>query len=207
MIDQSHNIEGKVDAMIQSVMNIQTAYAKALLVDEAAVAAAQARGRRARGAPAARSRPSRPTSDRSSPSFARRAGRRGRPRRRLPQRRAIAERLAAERGTATSSERVRAGLSAGAPLRIALFVTCIGDTISPEVPKAVVRLLERLGHEVVFPAEQTCCGQLHANSGYRGEALALARRFVDVFDAVRGRRLAVLVVCRDGARAVSGARS
>ena len=44
MIDQSHNIEGKVDAMIQSVMNIQTAYAKALLVDEAAVAAAQAEG-------------------------------------------------------------------------------------------------------------------------------------------------------------------
>jgi L-rhamnose isomerase / sugar isomerase len=44
MIDQSHNIEGKVDAMIQSVMNIQTAYAKALLVDEAAVSVAQAEG-------------------------------------------------------------------------------------------------------------------------------------------------------------------
>lgn len=44
MIDQSHNIEGKVDAMLQSVMNIQTAYAKALLVDEAAVATAQAEG-------------------------------------------------------------------------------------------------------------------------------------------------------------------
>jgi L-rhamnose isomerase/sugar isomerase len=44
MIDQSHNIEGKVDAMIQSVMNIQTAYAKALLVDEDAVAVAQAEG-------------------------------------------------------------------------------------------------------------------------------------------------------------------
>jgi L-rhamnose isomerase / sugar isomerase len=44
MIDQSHNIEGKVDAMIQSVMNIQTAYAKALLVDEGAVAAAQGDG-------------------------------------------------------------------------------------------------------------------------------------------------------------------
>jgi L-rhamnose isomerase / sugar isomerase len=44
MIDQSHNVEGKIDAMIQSVMNIQTAYAKALLVDEDAVAAAQAEG-------------------------------------------------------------------------------------------------------------------------------------------------------------------
>jgi L-rhamnose isomerase / sugar isomerase len=44
MIDQSHNIEGKIDAMIQSVSNIQTAYAKALLVDEARLAAAQREG-------------------------------------------------------------------------------------------------------------------------------------------------------------------
>jgi len=44
MIDQSHNVEGKVDAMIQSVMNIQTAYAKALLVDEDALVAAQRAG-------------------------------------------------------------------------------------------------------------------------------------------------------------------
>src|SRR4029079_843617 len=44
MIDQSHNVEGKIDAMIQSVMNIQTAYAKALLVDEDTLAAAQADG-------------------------------------------------------------------------------------------------------------------------------------------------------------------
>ena len=44
MIDQSHNVEGKIDAMVQSVMNIQTAYAKALLVDEDRLAAAQAEG-------------------------------------------------------------------------------------------------------------------------------------------------------------------
>ena len=44
MIDQSHNIEGKIDAMIQSVMNIQTAYAKALLVDQKRFAAAQLEG-------------------------------------------------------------------------------------------------------------------------------------------------------------------
>ncbi len=44
MIDQSHNVEGKIDAMIQSVMNIQTAYAKALLVDEDRLAAAQRDG-------------------------------------------------------------------------------------------------------------------------------------------------------------------
>ncbi|MBA2475412.1 MAG: hypothetical protein H0V40_05600, partial [Actinobacteria bacterium] len=44
MIDQSHNVEGKIDAMMQSVVNIQTAYAKALLVDRDALAAAQAAG-------------------------------------------------------------------------------------------------------------------------------------------------------------------
>jgi L-lactate dehydrogenase complex protein LldE len=65
-------------------------------------------------------------------------------------------------------------------MRIALFVTCVADTLFPETGRSVVRVLERLGHEVVFPAEQTCCGQMHVNSGYRAEALRLARRLVDV---------------------------
>jgi L-lactate dehydrogenase complex protein LldE len=43
-------------------------------------------------------------------------------------------------------------------------------------------VLERLGHEVVFPGGQTCCGQMHLNSGYRGEARRLAQRFARVFD-------------------------
>jgi L-lactate dehydrogenase complex protein LldE len=59
-----------------------------------------------------------------------------------------------------------------------LFITCVGDTLFPETGRSVVRVLERLGHEVVFPAEQTCCGQMHVNSGYRREALRLARRMV-----------------------------
>ena len=59
-------------------------------------------------------------------------------------------------------------------MRIALFVTCVGDTVFPEAGRATVQVLERLGHEVVFPTEQTCCGQMHANSGYRSEARALA---------------------------------
>ena len=37
-----------------------------------------------------------------------------------------------------------------------------------------MRLLERLGHEVEFREEQTCCGQMHFNSGYADEAGALA---------------------------------
>jgi L-lactate dehydrogenase complex protein LldE len=66
-------------------------------------------------------------------------------------------------------------------VRVALFATCLGDTMFPGVVRSTVRVLERLGQEVVFDAEQTCCGQLHLNSGYRPEALALARRFVRVF--------------------------
>jgi L-lactate dehydrogenase complex protein LldE len=66
-------------------------------------------------------------------------------------------------------------------VRIALFVTCVADTMSPAAARATVTVLERLGHEVVFPAEQTCCGQMHVNSGYQAEAAALAQRFVDVF--------------------------
>ena len=66
-------------------------------------------------------------------------------------------------------------------MQIALFVTCIGDTLFPETAQATVRVLERLGHEVVFPKEQTCCGQMHLNSGYKDEAATLARRFVEIF--------------------------
>ncbi|WP_404386010.1 (Fe-S)-binding protein [Knoellia locipacati] len=66
-------------------------------------------------------------------------------------------------------------------LRVALFATCFNDTMWPETPKATVRLLERLGCRVEFPAAQTCCGQMLTNTGYAGEALPLVRRFVDVF--------------------------
>jgi L-lactate dehydrogenase complex protein LldE len=67
-------------------------------------------------------------------------------------------------------------------VRVALFVTCLNDTLAPAAAIATVRVLERLGHEVVFPAEQTCCGQMHANTGYRQEAAPLARRFARIFD-------------------------
>lgn len=66
--------------------------------------------------------------------------------------------------------------------RVGLFVTCLADTLYPGVGRATVAVLERLGIEVVFPAAQTCCGQLHLNSGYPAEAGSLAARFVDVFD-------------------------
>jgi L-lactate dehydrogenase complex protein LldE len=66
-------------------------------------------------------------------------------------------------------------------MKTALFITCVSDTLFPQTGIATVRLLERLGCDVAFPREQTCCGQMHANSGYQLEALPLVRRFVRAF--------------------------
>lgn len=67
-------------------------------------------------------------------------------------------------------------------MRVALLVTCLADTLAPAAGRATVRVLERLGHEVAFPEAQTCCGQMHANSGYAAEAVPLARRLVRIFN-------------------------
>jgi L-lactate dehydrogenase complex protein LldE len=67
-------------------------------------------------------------------------------------------------------------------MRVALFITCFNDTMFPRTGKAVVELLERLGCEVDFPLSQTCCGQMHFNTGYRPEAVPLVRGFADAFE-------------------------
>jgi L-lactate dehydrogenase complex protein LldE len=67
-------------------------------------------------------------------------------------------------------------------VRIALFVSCLADTVYPSVGRATVALLERLGHEVVFPSGQTCCGQMHVNTGYQQQALPLIKQHVQVFE-------------------------
>ena len=66
-------------------------------------------------------------------------------------------------------------------MRVGLFVTCLVDGLFPDVGKATVRLLERLGHEVEAPMRQTCCGQMHVNTGYPREALPLIRNHVETF--------------------------
>ena len=66
-------------------------------------------------------------------------------------------------------------------MRVALFITCFNDTLFPRTGQAVVRVLERLGHQVEFPLEQTCCGQMRANSGDQLEAVPLVQRFVRAF--------------------------
>ena len=66
-------------------------------------------------------------------------------------------------------------------MRAALFITCFNDTLFPGVGRATVAVLERVGVDVDFRREQTCCGQMHFNSGYQLEAVPLAQRFVRVF--------------------------
>jgi L-lactate dehydrogenase complex protein LldE len=65
-------------------------------------------------------------------------------------------------------------------MRVALFTTCLIDALFPDAGKATVAILERLGQPVEFPLEQTCCGQMHTNSGYFEPNLV--RRYADVFE-------------------------
>jgi L-lactate dehydrogenase complex protein LldE len=66
-------------------------------------------------------------------------------------------------------------------MRASLFITCYNDTLFPETGRAVVTLLERLGVELEFQPQQTCCGQMHANTGFRAEAFSQAKRFVRIY--------------------------
>jgi len=65
--------------------------------------------------------------------------------------------------------------------KVSLFVTCLVDQFYPEIGEATVKLLRHLEFEVDFPGEQTCCGQVALNGGYHSHAVAVARRFVEVF--------------------------
>jgi L-lactate dehydrogenase complex protein LldE len=67
-------------------------------------------------------------------------------------------------------------------VRIGLFITCLTDTLYPDTGKAVVALLERLGHRVEFPMSQSCCGQMHFNTGYRDDAARMVPGFTSAFD-------------------------
>jgi len=71
-------------------------------------------------------------------------------------------------------------MSSPAP-RVSLFITCFNDTLFPQTGRATVTLLERLGVRVDFPLEQTCCGQMHFNTGYARQMVPLARRFARAF--------------------------
>jgi L-lactate dehydrogenase complex protein LldE len=67
-------------------------------------------------------------------------------------------------------------------MRVSLFITCVVDQLYPQVGEAVVELLARLGVEVTFNPEQTCCGQPAYNTGYRREARAVAARTLELLE-------------------------
>lgn len=66
-------------------------------------------------------------------------------------------------------------------MQVSLFITCYNDTLFPETGRAVVRLLENLGVTINFNPAQTCCGQMHANTGFRAEAFSQAKRFIRLY--------------------------
>ena len=66
-------------------------------------------------------------------------------------------------------------------MRVALFSTCIGDALFPDAHKASALVLSRLGYEVVFPEGQTCCGQMHVNTGYQEQAVPIIQTYADAF--------------------------
>lgn len=68
------------------------------------------------------------------------------------------------------------------PLQVALFVTCLTDQYYPQVGIAVTRILEKFGCEVIFPQDQTCCGQPFFNNGFHKDAADLAKRFIKIFE-------------------------
>lgn len=68
-------------------------------------------------------------------------------------------------------------------MRVQLFVTCIIDSLFPQVGESVVTVLERLGVEVLFAEAQTCCGQPGYNAGFRPEARRLALNVLDLFES------------------------
>ena len=95
-------------------------------------------------------------------------------------------------------------------MRIARFVTCLTDTLFPATGRAVVTLLERLGHQVEFPEGQTCCGQMHFNSGYRRESLPMARGFAEAFagfDVIVSPSASCTAMVRDKVAAVQQAQA
>lgn len=66
-------------------------------------------------------------------------------------------------------------------MKVSLFVTCLADTLFPDVGRATVTVLERLGCQVDFPAAQTCCGQMHMNTGYVRPAGDMVRSYAATF--------------------------
>ena len=64
---------------------------------------------------------------------------------------------------------------------VSLFVSCFNDMFYPKTAQAADLVLRSLGVRVQFPQDQTCCGQIHVNTGYASMAVPLVRNFVNTF--------------------------
>ena len=85
------------------------------------------------------------------------------------------------RGCSTSARFPGKTIVRPAAMRITLFVPCFIDSLYPQAAISMVEVLERLGHEIDYPEEQTCCGQPPFNSGFWNEARVVAARQIEVF--------------------------
>jgi L-lactate dehydrogenase complex protein LldE len=63
-------------------------------------------------------------------------------------------------------------------MQVEIFIPCFVDQLFPDTAKNMVKLLERLGHEVFYNTEQTCCGQMAFNSGYWDDCRVLGEKLV-----------------------------
>src|SRR6202012_4595254 len=67
-------------------------------------------------------------------------------------------------------------------MRVGLFIPCYVDQFYPKVAIATLQLLEKLGVDVVYPKNQTCCGQPMANSGFQDLSQGCAALFIKNFE-------------------------
>lgn len=69
---------------------------------------------------------------------------------------------------------------------VQLFVTCLVDSFHPQTGEAIVGILRRLGVDVDFARDQTCCGQPPFSAGLRAEARPIAEHTIRVFEKTTG---------------------
>jgi len=75
---------------------------------------------------------------------------------------------------------------------VSLFIQCLVDSMYPEVGDSMITIFDRLKIPVKYPEGQTCCGQPAFNSGYRNEAAAAAKRFIELFESSE------IIICPSG---------
>lgn len=66
-------------------------------------------------------------------------------------------------------------------MKVQLFIPCFVDQLYPQVAMNTVKILEKLGCEVTYNSNETCCGQPAYNSGFMKEAKSVSEKFIQDF--------------------------